>query len=669
MSSYKDNPFLSNLLSLQQDGSGAISAPSNWDERPLLEVTTELDVAIDCIAPKLLSSSGQKSTGTWWFLVGSPGNGKSAAVGRLVRSIRDTAGASFRLEKDASGRLGQDIKDLPPNQIPYKVELYESGETYASAWFAQDASVVKNPFAENADPATELEELVRSANDKGVSLVVCANRGVLEKTCEIAGRDPANKSTPWYRAIQAASSGHGMAGLALEPTARNPVCRSVDVDVTTLDADSLLPNGTFAKIIAEAVAETNWEICAACDASPRCPFKQNREWLALAEGTDRLVATLRMAELFSGQIIVFREAVALVSLMLAGCPIDYQNQSPCDWVRDKLEANAVFSLLSRRLYSILFNSYSPFGLEPDGDDQANQLNSISELSQTRPVSDEASAGIQCMTQAAHSVSADVGITRLLGKDGILRQLDPVKEGQGRELEQRWDASPDQLLEIDQQLISELEIGCFEIWKQLEVGLENYGDKTIDAYRWLRRWITSVTFRLGFFAEGELLFEKELKTLDRIIESKDEVDSPERDLHLAEISEQLAKMLSITDEGIEIGPFVNIRGSWVSSLMDIQVTGRASRSGGLEATVGDVPFDLSAQVYAWLDRRANTGLAKITFPDDILQVAKDIRHRAATSSKYAFSKGDVRLQILLPASNQKLELRRVRNHAIVRTVAE
>ena len=106
MPEFNRNNFLVDLLSLQQDGSGAISAPSNWSEPPLLSVKTELDSAVDKVAEQLVSNNSEGNTGAWWFLVGSPGNGKSAAVGRLVRSLRDKHDATFRLEKSPNGELG-----------------------------------------------------------------------------------------------------------------------------------------------------------------------------------------------------------------------------------------------------------------------------------------------------------------------------------------------------------------------------------------------------------------------------------------------------------------------------------------------------------------------------------------------------------------------------------
>ena len=83
----RDNPFLLDLLGLQQDGRQAISAPTNWTQsRPLLEVPTELDARITELSTSCLLR-GSNSIGRWHFFIGSPGNGKSAAVGQLVRAL------------------------------------------------------------------------------------------------------------------------------------------------------------------------------------------------------------------------------------------------------------------------------------------------------------------------------------------------------------------------------------------------------------------------------------------------------------------------------------------------------------------------------------------------------------------------------------------------------
>ena len=543
--------------------------------------------------------------------------------------------------------------------------MYERGATYASAWLAQDASVVDDPFASDADPATELLRLVQQASRRGVSLVVCANRGVLEKACEVAARDPSNKRTAWYRALAAASDGKHERNLKLECRHPKPIFPYVDVETTPLDTGSLLLSQTFKKLLQKATDESLWKVCDECAAIEICPFRQNRNWLVQPEATDRLLAALRLAELHSGQIIVFREAIALISLILAGSPVDYSGQSPCVWVRDRTKANAIFALLARRVYMLLFSSYSPFGLEVNQSDCDQQLASLARLAAPPRVSEKTARIIRTLksSDAKHHISTDVGLPRLLGKQGSFCQLDPVKEKQDKALEEKWTASPNGLLEIEHALVSQLERNCLFVWKELEDGLENYGAESVDAYRALARWITSVTNRLGFFSEGNLLFESELSELEEVIKNEGD-DSLERTLHLEEISNQLTKMLSISEDGIEISPFVSIGGGWIRRKMSVEVTGDATGSGGLEARVGRKSFDLSAQVYAWFNRKSTHGLVKETFPTELLQVAKDIRRTAATNSEYAFSKKNVHLYIRLPAESNAIDLRRVGDRVVL-----
>lgn len=82
------NNFLVELLALQQDGKQAISSPSNWiNQKPLLEVPTKLDEIIEELGNAILSKKGNNTIARWHFFIGSPGNGKSAAVGKLCRFL------------------------------------------------------------------------------------------------------------------------------------------------------------------------------------------------------------------------------------------------------------------------------------------------------------------------------------------------------------------------------------------------------------------------------------------------------------------------------------------------------------------------------------------------------------------------------------------------------
>ena len=109
-----ENDFLTKLLHLQQDGSGAISSPSNWGKVPLLEIETDLDKHINELQDALLSRRRVNKEGRWHFFLGSPGNGKSAAVGKLYRELKKNGCRAETEEKEA-------LDDIAVGEIPYLI--------------------------------------------------------------------------------------------------------------------------------------------------------------------------------------------------------------------------------------------------------------------------------------------------------------------------------------------------------------------------------------------------------------------------------------------------------------------------------------------------------------------------------------------------------------------
>ncbi len=86
----KNNDFLSKLLHLQQDGNEAISAPSKWLKmEPLLKIETPIDDDVNDLVENMLIGKNGNSTGRWHFFIGSPGNGKSAAIGEICYKLKD----------------------------------------------------------------------------------------------------------------------------------------------------------------------------------------------------------------------------------------------------------------------------------------------------------------------------------------------------------------------------------------------------------------------------------------------------------------------------------------------------------------------------------------------------------------------------------------------------
>jgi hypothetical protein len=637
--------FLVKLLNLEVAGKDAISAPGNWATEPLLNIETDVNQAIDDIAPFLISKKEVDTGGVWWFLVGSPGNGKSAAVGSLVRTLENQYGAQFR-EPKAGGKLGRKLSELKQNEIPYQMELYEAGNNYATALFAQDASVVPNPYEKYPNTGTALIELLKSATAKGQSIVVCANRGIIERALQHKGV----KEEPWYQALKAIRDNKTANPIEFgNATSANPIFSGVKVEVTPLDEKSIVADGTFAKLITEAISNPSWDDCNGCESSSLCPFKKNRDWLKNDDGISRFSNVVRYAELISGQAIVFREALALISLILAGSSRDYKQITPCGWVEKKVKKGAFFSLLSRRIYMILFKSQSPLGLRLETSDREKQLETLSKSSSN--LGDLSKRAIDALSQ--EQIATDIGLKRFLSLDGVFSELDPVRENQGKKLEQRWNLAPDiaHKLAEEQPLISDIEKQCFSVWADCEKSIDHMDQKGLahEYYRELRHWITSVTYRLGFFAEGKMLFQDELKEYQRVLDLDDAKLSDDDDELIYDLEKSFAKFAfgSENHKKIAISDLLTVHGPKISDQLTPKIHLKDSRKTRLIMSIGDSYVEISPRSFAWLRRKDRTGMSDQTFPPEVQQVANDIRYKAASSIDYAFIESGINLDIKKP----------------------
>jgi len=649
------NSFLNQLLDLEVSGKDAISAPSNWTDRPLLDIDTEVDSIINEVAPLLKSNDDRE--GVWWFLVGSPGNGKSAAVGKLVRTLKEEHGSIFRLPKEDS-RLGKELNELDPDDIPYEVELYEGDNKYPSALFAQDASVVPDPYV-NPDTGAALIDLLQNASEKGLSVVVCANRGVIEKALQHL-EDIKNNGAVYeaLRALEGKKSSGPDKTISFNSTHhQRRVFNKVKLKVTPLDEKSIIANGTFKKLIDKAVDEKNWATCNECSSASLCPFKNNRDWLA-EETKSRFIDTLRYAELMSNQAMVFREALAFIALSLSGSSRDYKELTPCEWVHARVKKRAFFSLLSRRIYMVLFQSYTAFGLKEDEVDKKEQLRILEKVIEfLAPENKETIKQLK-----ADNIATDVGLKRFLSTDGVLREIDPVKENQGKTLEQKWNIAPnDEKSEIyDERLVGELEKICLKVWSDCEEHAEDIDKQySTQYYRELRRWITSVTYRLGFFAQGRLLFQEELKQYEQALKIRlSNPDISNSDLDLAQkIQENFKEFVFSSEENAEIrvSRNITISGKKVSQELGAELHSEAGGDTRLKMKLGKKILEISPRSFVWLQRKAKSNLSDKTFPPDVKQVAHDIRSMGATYIDYAFMDG-TELQINKP-NDETLKLKR------------
>lgn len=655
----KNNDFLVDLLALQQDGKQAISAPTNWTtQEPLLEVTTEIDGIIEQLGDKILLGDNGNTVAMWHFFIGSPGNGKSAAMGKLCR----------HLVKDRSCRIMDEhdvpIEELEPTAVPYALRIYEDGNPFASAMVVQDASVVRNPFAPDVDPASELVATLEEAWGKGISLVVCTNRGVLEKAYRERYLDRDFNTKSWFKIMRefvekGDTTLDGDLGGDWAFDSRRHVFEKAKVTFSYLDNRSLLlGSDIFDLLVQKATNESNWAICSGCEQASLCPFKANHDWLANADTRAKFLHVLLRAEVLSGQIIVFREALAFLSLVLAGCPGDYGNKHPCQWVREKARANDIFALAMRRIYMSVFASFSSYGLEVDPKFREQQLEALSLLNTlARDSNHDASEHLEHVMTASPP-STDVGVRRLTGSQGFLAEIDPWCECLPQDFLDEWDGNLAVMAAREHPLFTEIEKRCTQTWSQLEELIEStFSHEAPRCYWALRRWSSYFLVHFGGLLEGRTCWGKELDEFIKVLETivKDPAHrTTEEKRRVRELDRQLEALLAAGvnehsgQDAVPLSEAVTLSGRWVADNLRPRIDA-SRKSGSLSIAVkfqSGEKAALGARAFLWLSKHLHGKLDTRCFPRELLTGVVDARIRASAKGRkaYAFADDDVELVI-------------------------
>lgn len=647
------NDFLLELLALQQDGRHAISAPTNWTQDPLLEVDTEVDEIVDELQESILVGNAPNHTASWHFFIGSPGNGKSAAMGKLCRQLVSAKGCRVLDEENV------DIAELEPTAIPYAINIYEDGNSFATAQIIQDASVVRNPFSPDVDPAKEFLHTLEHAWEKGISLVVCTNRGVLEKAHSDNHTKGEINSKPWFKILAHIVSANTVLRGGIETPFKfdreKTVFRKVEVSYSHLDNRSLLlGRDTFDRLLQKATAATRWRSCTSCSAKTMCPFMANRDWLINDEARPHVIQLLKRAEALSGQVIVFREALALISFILAGCPRDYERWHPCEWVQKAVANNDIFSLATRRIYMCLFSSYSPHGLEAVADLQKQQLKALRWLFNVMDNGNvESCAAVDQVVIKVAPPSTDVGITRLLSANGTIASLDPCREALPSEFYERWDADFGAVLKGAGTLFTAIERACVSIWSELEECLELSAGHSVPEAHWaVRRWSSNFLLHFGALLEGRSAWSKELDEFAELlilVASPTHGRSMEHRRRIRQLDEGIERLLNVVPgvqgaSTVQLSEAVTLAGQWVrDNLKPETVASEVSGSVSLAIEFGAGERAVfAAPMYLWLTRHAKGQLEVRCVPRELLSGVTDARVRAAARGNYAFQDNGVEL---------------------------
>ena len=663
-----NNDFLIDLLDLQQDGKKAISAQINWSEEPLLHVEAPIDKKIDELAGNmLLGKDGKNSVARWFFLIGSPGNGKSAAIGSLVRKLKDKCEVVVE---------GTPIDELDPESkvVPYELAIYESKKPYPSAKVIQDASVVREPFDSKVDAANDLISAIKEAWEKGISLVVCSNRGVIEKAYNERYLLDEFKNEKWFQILKQLVKKDEIIGTKKFDGAGKKVFGAVEIDYKYLDSESLLINSAiFDELIKKGIHESNWGDCDDCRQALLCPFKSNRDWLSNEDARQNFLKILRRAEVYSGQVIVFREAIALISLILAGCTKDYMDTSPCEWVRKKNEEKDIFSLAMRRIYMNLFSSYSGYGLEISPELNEEQKKEFKELINLAEKEEKFHLrNILKHLLASTPPSTDVGLGRLIGHpEGVIPKIDAWNESLNGEFQDKWNQELTEIKKIDTPLFTNIEKNCVQTWQELENLIEESSTDNAPEFFWaLKRWYSNFLLHFGETAEGLTRWATELDEYIDLLEVL-KIPQNERKPHQGEIiqktQERLKDLLTISEYGeqtentIPLSSSVELSGHWVSFALSPKLEDKDESESSLFISIKFQETEqakFNARTYIWLSEHSKRKLDSRCLPQELLLGISDARIRSASTGKESYSFELDRINLIVSdADGSKLKLNR------------
>lgn len=506
------NEFTRSLLKYSAERDDCIGRPQRWGDPPPLVVGTPLQAEMEAFAAEVWAEPPRL---IWYFLVGGPGNGKSEAVGAFVRHVNSLAEAAGkpRVFDPSSGKHGGAIAYDFPGDLP-------NGDM----WLLQDVSV---PKTHGSDPAKDLLASLELSADPGMHLLACANRGMLLRAKREARK---NGGHEWLvellEKIDLVSREDARAADAKWQFERGG--KSIEVRVWPLDHESVLfgehsgnpwadPTGSLLdKVVIQAVEKKRWEQsgCDDCTAREVCPFFNDAKWLRDNGRRVSFLRILRNAEVWSGQRVVLREALGLLSLVLVGCPSDFVEGTtelhPCDWVTKRVtgtpsrprDERATLELVSHRIYEDLFARPAPSGIALDAANQRRDRWILKRLESLGPLGKTVASSAK---QIDRDFAKQAGPLRLVGIDGILQPFDPSRDN-------AWcvkhsiasDGEISSLKQIGATHQCALEQNLAELFQHLEgaaKALSSHEDPA-KAFAALYRWASTFYLRLAGTAFGE-----------------------------------------------------------------------------------------------------------------------------------------------------------------------
>lgn len=638
------NPYVSKLLHLQQDGQQSEIGPHNWEVQPTdfpLVLTPQVE-AIMASADQLIKGG---TSGVWHFLVGAPGNGKSALIGILVRKLLNNGWENFS-KKTNDKRLSHVTELRKPSA---------SNKEYSQLVIVQDASVSAEPHDPNSKLATELKDVLLECFEAGKSVLVCANRGVLEGLPELLLSDDTKKLRSVIRKGLKKKHEETIDSLS---TSKNRVYKTLSIKFDHLDHETLLGSQNsegvtpVGELINLMTSQENWKVCESCSSSRLCPFYNNQKLLSTTDVRSRFLDLLGRAETYRNQPIVFRECIALFSTILSGVPSDYIGRSPCDWVHNVVRDKNYLTLIDRRLYQIAFSDRSRGNLCNDSAVEAAQLENLKLLTNSNVGDTEHIKSFLNSLPTRISASGDLRLA--------LAALDPALAPQDANVVDSYSFDSPTLRK---QLASEgdhwaLEIEAIDAWKETSRRIQNeeYA-AAADGLQVLNRITTMSLIRLGalnpklhvdFVEKFEVVekFENEIKNYKRLIKligDRSNIDQDEAEWIMEQqttIAECVALASGYNAKWSRLMDNLEVKNESLNNLSPLSIC-RDVRPPYLSIDIkfgsnSSIRQSLSAEVYCWISKTRSDSKCKLapeSIPEQLLSGLRVARRNAIAKSGY------------------------------------
>ena len=342
---YARNPHVLALLEWHGHSAGGVRVPFSMNMgRPMGASVIQVPVMdkLDGLAIQIVDTDPHPR---FVFLVGGPGNGKSAAVETFISRLDDLLSCSGSLE--AHYRAAYASGDTVARRIDATAADVVGGNLASHVGrliIVQDASSAEG---RSDDAAAILVDEVTSllASEEPLLYVCCVNRGVLARARATQTSDPdSQRAVAVLSRVADATSVAGIAAtgddsswpVPFEDPALDGVVAAWPLDLESLmTIEVTLPGSALGGIMAFAAQQGNWEggPCGDCDAAPLCPFLRNAQRLRHPDRQEPLRQILRRAELGLGKRWNFRELFSITAEIMVGEHEDFEDAAhPCDWV-------------------------------------------------------------------------------------------------------------------------------------------------------------------------------------------------------------------------------------------------------------------------------------------------------------------------------------------------